>query len=78
VRHGPQAEPAFWAAERKADGSFLGWFHLRPVGDQPFTFDLGYRLRRATRGRLLVGERVLSDIISHLAVLPTLQARATT
>ncbi len=51
VRHGPQAEPAFWASEKKEDGSFLGWFHLRPVGDQPFTFDLGYRLRRAAWGR---------------------------
>lgn len=42
----------FWAAEEKATGEFLGWFHLRPgegyAADQP---ELGYRLRRSAWGR---------------------------
>ena len=48
-RHG---DYGFWAAHERADGEFLGWFHLRsePQGrpDEP---ELGYRLRRAAWGR---------------------------
>jgi RimJ/RimL family protein N-acetyltransferase len=38
----------YWAAEEKATGAFLGWFHFRPgAGGDP---ELGYRLRRAAWG----------------------------
>jgi RimJ/RimL family protein N-acetyltransferase len=46
----------YWAAEDRASGGFVGWFHLRPdridAGDQ----ELGYRLARATWGRGLATE----------------------
>jgi RimJ/RimL family protein N-acetyltransferase len=46
----------YWAAELRASGEFVGWFHLRPdrfdAGDQ----ELGYRLRRAAWGRGLATE----------------------
>lgn len=42
----------FWAAEEKATGHFLGWFHFRPgeghADDEP---ELGYRLRRSAWGK---------------------------
>jgi RimJ/RimL family protein N-acetyltransferase len=42
----------FWAAEEKATGQFIGWFHLRPgeghPDDEP---ELGYRLRRSAWGK---------------------------
>jgi len=43
----------FWAAHERADGRFLGWFHLRPAPDRPASdgAELGYRLRRAEWGR---------------------------
>lgn len=41
----------FWAAQRKADGGFLGWFHWRPIAEQPGAFELGYRLVQAAWGR---------------------------
>ena len=44
----------FWAAEDRLDGTFLGWFSLRPakdVADDPLNIVcLGYRLRRAVWG----------------------------
>jgi RimJ/RimL family protein N-acetyltransferase len=43
--------PGYWAAEERASGDFLGWFHLRPAGDDPTELELGYRLRRAAWGR---------------------------
>lgn len=49
----------FWAAEARATGDFLGWFHLRPAeGDAA---DLGYRLRKAAwnRGYATEGSRAL-------------------
>ena len=37
-----------WAADSRATGEFLGWFHFRPGPDGDVTnIDLGYRLRRA-------------------------------
>ena len=56
ARYGPAGEPAFWAAELKEGGSFIGWFHLRPVVDHPAWLDLGYRLRREVWGRGLASE----------------------
>ena len=50
----------FWAAEEKATGAFVGWFHLRPALDYRFAreagyrageFDVGYRLVRAAWGK---------------------------
>lgn len=42
----------FWAAEEKATGQFIGWFHFRPgdghADDEP---ELGYRLRRSAWGK---------------------------
>ena len=54
----------FWAAEERATGAFLGWFHLRPhagaPADEP---ELGYRLRRSAwgRGYATEGSRALVD-----------------
>ena len=41
----------YWAAEARADGEFLGWFHLRPDRFDPGEQELGYRLKRAAWGR---------------------------
>ena len=42
----------FWAAIEKSTGTFLGWFHFRPAGDDvPDEVELGYRLRRAAWGK---------------------------
>ncbi len=54
----------FWAAEERASGDFVGWFHLRPgagrAADEP---ELGYRLRRQSWGSGLAseGSRALVD-----------------
>lgn len=49
----------FWAAEAKASGDFLGWFHLRPTEDG--SIDLGYRLRKTAwnKGYATEGSRAL-------------------
>lgn len=55
----------FWAAEDKASGDFLGWFHLRPGdGHPPDEPELGYRLHRWAWGRGLAteGSRALVDM----------------
>ncbi len=42
----------FWAAEEKATGHFLGWFHFRPgEGHPPDEPELGYRLHRSAWGK---------------------------
>jgi len=46
----PPVEPAFWAAEERSTGAFVGWFHLRPAAE-PGVLELGYRLRRDRWGR---------------------------
>lgn len=53
----------FWAAEDRACGDFLGWFHLRPTNWLKTELELGYRLRRAVWGRGLAteGSRALVD-----------------
>ncbi|MFL6051763.1 MAG: GNAT family N-acetyltransferase [Actinoallomurus sp.] len=42
-----------WAAEEKATGWFLGWFHFRPRKTEPRDgeIELGYRLRRSAWGK---------------------------
>jgi RimJ/RimL family protein N-acetyltransferase len=56
----------FWAAEERATGAFLGWFHLRPhLGEgKPDEPELGYRLRRPAwgRGYASEGSRALVDL----------------
>lgn len=60
----------FWAAEEKATGAFLGWFHLRPHSDgAPDEPELGYRLRReawgkgyATEGSLALIDRAFEEL----------------
>jgi RimJ/RimL family protein N-acetyltransferase len=49
----------FWAADARATGDFLGWFHFRPAEDG--SIDLGYRLRKAAwnRGYATEGSRAL-------------------
>lgn len=46
----------YWAAELRADGSFLGWFHLRPDRFDGGEQELGYRLGRSAWGRGLATE----------------------
>ncbi len=42
----------FWAAQERAAGGFVGWFHLRPgEGHGPDEPELGYRLRRSAWGK---------------------------
>ncbi|MCG5220085.1 GNAT family N-acetyltransferase [Streptosporangium sp. KLBMP 9127] len=41
----------FWAAQEKATGEFIGWFHFRPPEGAPLDEpELGYRLRRSSWG----------------------------
>jgi RimJ/RimL family protein N-acetyltransferase len=40
----------YFAAERRADGAFVGWFHLRDDRIEPEYCELGYRLRRDAWG----------------------------
>ncbi len=54
----------FWAAIEKETGRFLGWFHLRPLPeDPPDEPELGYRLVRDAwgRGYATEGSRALID-----------------
>jgi RimJ/RimL family protein N-acetyltransferase len=53
-----------WAAESRATGDFLGWFHFRPGHESDLTnIDLGYRLRRSAwhKGYATEGSRALID-----------------
>lgn len=49
----------YWAAQSRATGEFLGWFHFRPTDDG--SIDLGYRLRKAAwnEGYATEGSRAL-------------------
>jgi RimJ/RimL family protein N-acetyltransferase len=54
----------FWAAEERATGEFVGWFHLRLRKGQPSDEpELGYRLRQRSSGRgyATEGSRALVD-----------------
>ena len=53
-----------WAAESRATGEFLGWFHFRPGHESDLSnIDLGYRLRRSAwhKGYATEGSRALID-----------------
>jgi RimJ/RimL family protein N-acetyltransferase len=41
----------YWAAESKALGEFIGWFHLRPDRFDAGELELGYRLQRSVWGQ---------------------------
>jgi RimJ/RimL family protein N-acetyltransferase len=46
------ANPAYWAAEDRSAGGFLGWFQFRPLEDDSCdVVELGYRLRRSAWGQ---------------------------
>jgi RimJ/RimL family protein N-acetyltransferase len=58
--HATGPDFGFWAAEERATGGFVGWFHLRPAPDYRFAreagfrageYDVGFRLVRAAWGR---------------------------
>jgi RimJ/RimL family protein N-acetyltransferase len=54
----------FWAAQERATGAFVGWFHLRPAPESPpGEAELGYRLRRSAwgKGYATEGSRALVD-----------------
>ncbi len=54
----------FWAAIARDGAEFLGWFHLRPLPeDPPDVPELGYRLRRSAwgKGYASEGARALVD-----------------
>ena len=61
-----------WAAEARATGEFLGWFHFRPGPDADLAnIDLGYRLRRSAwnKGYATEGSRALISMgFTELAV----------
>lgn len=45
-----------WAAELLDSGSFVGWFGLSPVDNDPTVLSMGYRLRREFWGQGLASE----------------------
>lgn len=54
----------FWAAIERETGSFIGWFHLRPLPeDPPDEPELGYRLASSAwgKGYATEGSRALID-----------------
>ena len=54
----------FWAAIERVTGAFLGWFHLRPLPEDPADEpELGYRLVRSSwgLGYATEGSRALID-----------------
>ena len=54
----------YWAAELRATGVFVGWFHLRPDRYDPDEQELGYRLRRVAWGTGLATEAGLA-LVAH-------------
>jgi len=46
----------FWAAHKRDDDEFIGWFHLRPDLLTPDEMELGYRLKRSVWGKGLASE----------------------
>ena len=83
ARYADGAEPAFRAAEEKPKGTFVGWFHLRPLDGDEKTLDLGYRLRRdawgrgyATEGARALVHRAFTVLGAERVVAHVLEANA--
>ena len=55
ARYATNGALAFWAADDRATGAFLGWFQFTPT-DNPGEAELGFRLVRAAWGRGLATE----------------------
>ena len=55
ARYAEDGALAFWAAEDRATGAFLGWFQFTPA-DTPGEAELGFRLVRAAWGQGLATE----------------------
>ncbi len=55
ARYATDGALAFWAAEDRATGAFLGWFQFTPT-DTAGEAELGFRLRQASWGRGLATE----------------------
>lgn len=81
ARYGAGDEPAFWAAEERASGTFIGWFHLRPAENDPAALELGYRLRRdawghgyATEGARAFLHRAFVELAAERVIAHALEA----
>lgn len=68
----------YFAAEDRAGGEFLGWFHLRPDRFDPDEQELGYRLSRATWGRGLATEGAAAVLEHGFARVGTAKISART
>ncbi|KIG17007.1 GCN5-related N-acetyltransferase [Enhygromyxa salina] len=62
--HADQAFGYFSAFTDAGEGTYLGWFHLRPSVFDSSMLELGYRLRRETWGRGLATEGSLA-LLDH-------------
>ncbi|MCV0402795.1 MAG: GNAT family N-acetyltransferase [Chloroflexi bacterium] len=67
----------FFAAVEKESGEIIGWFHLRPEGDDDDQPELGYRFRKTAwgKGYATEGSRALVD--RAFAVLGVSRVHAT-
>jgi RimJ/RimL family protein N-acetyltransferase len=66
-----QPQPiGFWAVERRTDGEFIGWFHLRPDRLSPPEQELGYRFFRHAWGQGYASEGGRALIASGFEKLP--------
>ena len=67
----------YFAAEDRAGGGFLGWFHLRPDRFEPGEQELGYRLARRHWGQGYATEGALALVEHGFRVVeaPKLSAR---
>lgn len=69
----------FWAAIEQSTGAFLGWFHLRPLPDDPDDDpELGYRLNATTWGQGYASEGTLALIDKAFETLGVRRVHAST
>ena len=69
----------FWAAIERETGAFLGWFHLRPLPEDPDDEpELGYRLIRAAWGRGYATEGSIALVDKAFAELGARRVHAST
>jgi RimJ/RimL family protein N-acetyltransferase len=69
----------FWAAVEKETGTFVGWFHLRPLPEEPDDDpELGYRLVVAAWGRGYATEGSRALIAKAFAELGARRVHAST